>query len=103
MKGNSILYNCADKNQSHGLRPFMRLVLLTPALRLGLRPNLSFCRALALAIKKVVAVLLYVVITMRASSQSTTFLPGEIWRDTNGDTINAHGGGILYANNVYYW
>jgi beta-galactosidase len=40
---------------------------------------------------------------MRASSQSTTFLPGEIWRDTNGDTINAHGGGILYANNLYYW
>ncbi len=26
-----------------------------------------------------------------------------IWRDTDGNTINAHGGGILYYNNIYYW
>lgn len=31
------------------------------------------------------------------------FTPGEIWYDTNGNTINAHGGGILYSDNRYYW
>lgn len=35
--------------------------------------------------------------------QQTTFLPGAIWKDNNGEHINAHGGGILYANNKYYW
>ena len=31
------------------------------------------------------------------------FHPGEIWRDNNGMHINAHGGGILFYNNKYYW
>ena len=31
------------------------------------------------------------------------FLPGEVWRDTSGNPINAHGGGILYHEGVYYW
>ena len=31
------------------------------------------------------------------------FLPGEIWRDTDGHPINAHGGGILLHDGVYYW
>jgi hypothetical protein len=26
-----------------------------------------------------------------------------VWRDTDGNIINAHGGGILNYNNVYYW
>jgi beta-galactosidase len=25
------------------------------------------------------------------------------WRDTHGNVINAHGGGMMYYNNVYYW
>jgi hypothetical protein len=32
-----------------------------------------------------------------------SFTPGEIWPDNNGVHINAHGGGILYRNGVYYW
>lgn len=28
---------------------------------------------------------------------------GELWLDTNGQHINAHGGGILYHKGVYYW
>ena len=28
---------------------------------------------------------------------------GEIWLDTDGNPINAHGGGILYHNGRYYW
>lgn len=31
------------------------------------------------------------------------FHPGEIWLDTDGKPINAHGGGILYYDNVFYW
>jgi hypothetical protein len=29
--------------------------------------------------------------------------PGDIWLDDKGEHINAHGGGILYYDNVYYW
>lgn len=31
------------------------------------------------------------------------FRPGEIWADTDGTHINAHGGGMLYENGTYYW
>ncbi|MBN1893387.1 family 43 glycosylhydrolase [bacterium] len=31
------------------------------------------------------------------------FRPGEIWPDTEGNPINAHGGGVLYQDGVYYW
>lgn len=31
------------------------------------------------------------------------FHPGEIWPDNNGKHINAHGGGILYHEGIYYW
>jgi hypothetical protein len=31
------------------------------------------------------------------------FHPGEIWQDTNGVPINAHGGGMLFYNGTYYW
>jgi beta-xylosidase len=35
--------------------------------------------------------------------QQNEFQPGEIWMDTNGVPINAHGGGILFHNGTYYW
>ncbi len=39
-----------------------------------------------------------------ATAQPTTaFAPGEVWRDTAGQPINAHGGGVLFHNGVYYW
>lgn len=31
------------------------------------------------------------------------FEPGAEWRDTNGERIEAHGGGILLVGNTYYW
>jgi hypothetical protein len=31
------------------------------------------------------------------------FSPGEVWRDVDGNPIEAHGGGILVFGNVYYW
>jgi len=36
-------------------------------------------------------------------SIETSFLPGEVWKDTSGNPINAHGGGILYHEGTYYW
>ncbi len=31
------------------------------------------------------------------------FKPGEVWLDSTGKSINAHGGGMLYHNGTYYW
>ncbi len=36
-------------------------------------------------------------------TDSPTFHPGQIWADTNGVPINAHGGGILFHEGIYYW
>jgi hypothetical protein len=32
-----------------------------------------------------------------------SFQPGQVWLDTEGIPINAHGGGMLYHDGVYYW
>jgi beta-xylosidase len=37
------------------------------------------------------------------SVKQTQFFPGKVWNDTQGRPINAHGGGILFYNGVYYW
>ncbi len=37
------------------------------------------------------------------TGENTSFRPGEIWRDTSGNPINAHGGGILFHSGIYYW
>lgn len=34
---------------------------------------------------------------------SKAFVPGELWRDTLGRPINAHGGGVLFHEGRYYW
>lgn len=34
---------------------------------------------------------------------NTSFRPGELWLDNNGTHINAHGGGVLLHDGVYYW
>lgn len=38
-----------------------------------------------------------------ANKKHTSFLPGRVWLDDNGVPINAHGGGIIYVDGVYYW
>ncbi|QKZ13509.1 glycoside hydrolase family 43 protein [Spirosoma sp. KUDC1026] len=45
-------------------------------------------------------------LTVQAQSttgKQTKFTPGERWYDQNGALINAHGGGLLYQNETYYW
>lgn len=37
------------------------------------------------------------------SAQVQSFTQGAEWPDTEGKHINAHGGGVLYKDGVYYW
>jgi hypothetical protein len=37
------------------------------------------------------------------TAPASEFLPGEVWNDTDGHPINAHSGGILFHQGVYYW
>lgn len=37
------------------------------------------------------------------AQDKTSFYPGDLWFDTDGNIINAHGGGILYHEGKYYW
>ncbi len=38
-----------------------------------------------------------------APSAAKEFRPGEVWLDTEGKPIQAHGGGILFHAGVFYW
>lgn len=38
-----------------------------------------------------------------SESINKLFTPDQVWKDTSGNPINAHGGGILFHNGVYYW
>lgn len=42
-------------------------------------------------------------ICMTGYAQQKHIVPGSVWHDTAGNPVNAHGGGILYYNGVYYW
>jgi hypothetical protein len=52
-----------------------------------------------------VAAILVGVLTMlgMAGSAAEGFHPGEVWRDMDGNPINAHAGGILFDHDRYYW
>lgn len=41
-------------------------------------------------------------LTLEARS-TAGFTPGTVWNDTDGRPINAHGGGVLFHEGVYYW
>jgi hypothetical protein len=45
---------------------------------------------------------LFLYVTSFAQEQSD-IKPGEIWPDTDGYHIQAHGGGIVKIKNTYYW
>jgi beta-xylosidase len=38
-----------------------------------------------------------------SAQQNQVFHPGEVWKDNSGVAINAHGGGMLYDDETYYW
>ena len=37
------------------------------------------------------------------ATDATTFKPGELWPDDKGVHVNAHGGGLLLHEGLYYW
>jgi hypothetical protein len=57
------------------------------------------------ALLRCLASLLLLPLSLAAQTNagSNEFHPGELWYDTSGVPINAHGGGILYRDGVYYW
>ncbi len=55
-------------------------------------------------LNSVVYLLILLFFTMACKNESQYKIkPGEIWNDTDGNPINAHGGGILFHNGTYYW
>jgi hypothetical protein len=56
--------------------------------------------------KKVILIISVLLAGLYARSQDQKNIlikPGEVWPDTDGKHINAHGGGILNFKGVYYW
>jgi hypothetical protein len=46
---------------------------------------------------------IFICISINCQDLNHSFKPGQIWPDNDGRHINAHGGGIIYYNNRYYW
>ena len=43
------------------------------------------------------------IVEAQSEKTNSRIIPGAVWKDTDGNPINAHGGGILYHNGTYYW
>lgn len=41
--------------------------------------------------------------TYAGADSARSFVPGEVWNDTDGKPINSHGGGVLFHAGKYYW
>ncbi len=39
----------------------------------------------------------------KSATKQTGFIPAQTWLDTNGNAINAHGGGVIFFKGIYYW
>lgn len=55
------------------------------------------------AIYAFLLLLLQFMIECKQKSNEKKFIPVEIWKDIDGNPINAHGGGILNYEGKYYW
>lgn len=53
--------------------------------------------------EKIIIVFLLAVSSTCHAQVNSLFLPGEEWLDDEGAAINAHGGGLLYHDGIYYW
>jgi beta-galactosidase len=40
---------------------------------------------------------------VKMTEKFSSFKPGQVWLDMDGEPIQAHGGGILYHEGTYYW
>jgi len=53
---------------------------------------------------RIVSIILFIVSSLSLKAQPLSqFTPGQLWKDDTGTHINAHGGGILFRQGVYYW
>jgi hypothetical protein len=52
---------------------------------------------------KPIAAILLLTVVFACKQELKTIKSGEIWPDNNGVHINAHGGGMLVYNGIYYW
>jgi Glycosyl hydrolases family 43 len=43
------------------------------------------------------------IISFKDTQPKKKFIPGSVWKDTQGNSINAHGGGMLFHQGTYYW
>ena len=46
---------------------------------------------------------LFFCLTINCQDRNNFIKPGQVWPDNGGKHINAHGGGILFYNDTYYW
>lgn len=46
---------------------------------------------------------LFICLSVNCQDKISFIKPGQVWPDTQGKHINAHGGGILFYNGSYYW
>ena len=46
---------------------------------------------------------MYSLISFKNPQSEKKIFPGAVWNDTDGNPINAHGGGILFHGEMYYW
>jgi Glycosyl hydrolases family 43 len=55
--------------------------------------------------KKIIFTIVFIFCFLSINCQDIihSIKPGQIWPDTRGRQINAHGGGIIYFNGIYYW
>lgn len=49
------------------------------------------------------AIILLAAASHMRGANAPVFRPGEVWLDTAGKPINAHGGGMLFHDGTYYW
>lgn len=55
------------------------------------------------SVRLAAALALIVIGAAAAQAQYKSFEPGQVWKDTDGVHINAHGGGIIFHEGTYYW
>jgi beta-galactosidase len=46
---------------------------------------------------------LFLLVACQHKAATHEIVSGKVWKDTNGNPINAHGGSILYHQGTYYW
>jgi beta-xylosidase len=51
----------------------------------------------------ILIIIILAILSCKDESSDKKINPVEVWNDTDGNPINAHGGGFLFHNGKYYW